>query len=104
VRNRHLATSISDAGWASVRIILEATAVYAGRRVVAVPPASTSQDCSGCGERIPTSVSVRTHVCTHGGLVLDRDEHAARTIHWAGQALRGLAGVPAGMNRASIGL
>jgi putative transposase len=89
-RNRHLAKSISDAGWAQFRSILEAKAAYAGRRVVAVPPAYTSQDCSGCGERVPKSLSVRTHVCTSCGLVMDRDENAARNIQWAGQALRGV--------------
>jgi putative transposase len=92
VRNRHLAKSIADAGWAQFRAILEAKAACARRRVIAVPPAYTSQDCSGCGTRIPKSLSVRTHVCTTCGLVLDRDENAARNIQWAGQALRGLAG------------
>jgi len=104
VRNRHLAKSISDAGWASFRIILEGKAAYAGRRVVAVPPAYTSQDCSGCGERVPKSLSIRTHICPSCGLVLDRDENAARNIQWAGQALRGLAGLPAGLNRESVAL
>jgi putative transposase len=104
VRNRHLAKSISDAGWASFRTILEAKAACAGRQVIAVPPAYTSQDCSGCGARVPKSLSVRTHLCTSCGLVLDRDENAARNIQWAGQALRGLAAVAAGTNRASIGL
>ena len=92
VRNHHLAKSISDAGWAQFRSILDAKAVCAGRRVIAVPAQYTSQDCSGCGERVPKSLSVRTHVCTSCGLVLDRDENAARNIQWAGQALRGLAG------------
>jgi putative transposase len=104
VHNHYLATSISDAGWAQFRAILEGKAAYAGRRVLAVPPAFTSQDCSGCGERVPKSLSVRTHVCTNCGLILDRDENAARNILWAGQALRGLAGVPAGMNREAPGL
>jgi putative transposase len=90
VRNRHLAKSISDAGWAAFRSILDAKAACAGRRVIAVPPAYTSQDCSGCGARVPKSLSVRTHVCTTCGLVLDRDENAARNIQWAGQALRGV--------------
>ncbi len=90
VRNHHLAKSIADAGWARFRAILEAKAACAGRRVIAVPPAYTSQDCSGCGARIPKSLSVRTHVCTSCGLVLDRDENAARNIQWAGQALRGV--------------
>jgi hypothetical protein len=46
VRNHHLATRISAAGWAAFRTILEAKAACAGRQVVAVPPAFTSQDCS----------------------------------------------------------
>jgi putative transposase len=93
VRNRHLAKSISDAGWAAFRTILEAKAACAGRQVIAVPPAYTSQDCSGvlpngsrCGERVPKSLSVRTHVCPSCGLVLDRDENAALNIRRAGQA------------------
>jgi putative transposase len=104
VRNRHLAKSISDAGWAQFRTILDAKAAYAGRRVIAVPAQYTSQDCSGCGERVPKSLSVRTHVCTSCGLVLDRDENAARNIQWAGQALRGVVALAAAMNRESIGL
>ena len=90
VQNSHLSKSISDAGWAQFRTILEGKAVYAGRRVVAVPPAYTSQDCSGCGERVEKSLSVRTHICPRCGLVLDRDENAARNIQWAGQALQGV--------------
>jgi putative transposase len=104
VRHRPLSTSISDAGWAQFRTIREGTAADAGRRVVAVPPAHTSQDCSGCGTRIPKRLSVRTHVCTNCGLVLDRDENAAKNMQWAGQALWGLVAVAAGMNRESAGL
>jgi putative transposase len=96
VRNRHLAKSIHDAGWAQFRAILEAKAACAGRRVIAVPAQYTSQDCSGCGARIPKSLSVRTHACTSCGLVLDRDENAARNIQWAGRALRGLVAGAAG--------
>jgi putative transposase len=99
VRNHHLAKSISDAGWAAFRTILEAKAAWAGRRVIAVPPAFTSQDCSGCGERVKKSLSVRTHVCHSCGLVMDRDENAARNIQWAGQALRGVGAVVPAMNR-----
>jgi putative transposase len=90
VRNRHLAKSISDAGWAQFRAILEGKAAYAGHQVIAIPAQYTTQDCSGCGERVPKSLSVRTHVCPTCGLVLDRDENAARNIQWAGQALRGV--------------
>jgi putative transposase len=92
VQNRHLAKSIHDAGWAQFRAILDAKAACAGRRVVAVPAQFTSQDCSGCGERVPKSLSIRTHICPSCGLVLDRDLNAALNIQRAGQALRGLAG------------
>jgi putative transposase len=90
VRNHHLAKSISDAGWAQFRSILTFKAACAGKRVVAIPAQYTSQDCSGCGGRVPKSLSVRTHVCPACGLVMDRDENAARNIQWAGQALRGV--------------
>jgi putative transposase len=97
VRNRRLAKSISDASWAQFRTTLAYKAACAGKRVVAVPAHYTSQNCSGCGERVPKSLSVRTHICPACGLVLDRDENAARNIlaagmQWTGQALRGLAG------------
>jgi putative transposase len=106
VRNHRLAKSIADASWAQFRAILEAKAVYAGRRVVAVPPAYTSQDCSGCGWRVLKSLSVRTHICPNpdGGLVLDRDENAAKNIERAGQALRGGVALAASKNRESAGL
>jgi putative transposase len=97
VRNHRLAKSITDAVWAQFRITLEYKAACAGKRVVAVPPHYTSQNCSSCGERVSKSLSVRTHICPSCGLMLDRDENAARNIlavgrQWAGQALRGLAG------------
>jgi putative transposase len=93
VRNPHLAKSISDAGWAGFRAILEAKAACAGRQVITVPAQYTSQDCSGvlpdgsrCLQRVAKSLSVRTHVCPSCGLVLDRDENAALNIRRAGQA------------------
>jgi putative transposase len=81
-----LNTSINDAGWYSFRLILACKAAWAGKRVEAIPPAYTSQECSGCGERIYKSLSVRTHVCTTCGLILDRDENAALNILRTGQA------------------
>jgi putative transposase len=97
VKNPYLAKSISDAGWAAFRTILDAKAVCAGRQVIAVPPAYTSQDCSGvlpdgrrCSQRVAKSLSVRTHVCPSCGLVLDRDENAALNILRAGQAPQAL--------------
>ena len=49
VKHHHLAKSISDAGWGAFLIILTHKAACAGRRIVAVNPAYTSQTCSGCG-------------------------------------------------------
>ena len=61
VKNHHLAKSISDAGWSAFLSILAAKAACAGRRVVAVPPAYTSQTCSGCGVLVAKGLSVRWH-------------------------------------------
>jgi putative transposase len=103
-RKAGLNKSIQDAGWRRFLSILAYKAACAGKRVEAVNPAYTSQDCSGCGARIQKSLPVRTHVCTNCGLILDRDENAARNVLWLGQSLRGFAGLPAGMNREPAGL
>src|SRR5262249_50658209 len=49
LKHHPLATSITDAGWSAFLSILSAKAACAGRSVVAVPPADTSQTCSGGG-------------------------------------------------------
>ena len=99
-----LNTSIHDAAWGHFLSILAFKAACAGKRVEVVSPAYTAQDCSGCGERIQKRLSVRTHLCTNCGLILDRDEHAARNLHWRGQRLRGLPALAGGMNREPVGL
>ena len=101
VKNRHVAKSISDAGWAQFRQILTFKAACAGKSVVAVPPAYTSQDCSRCGIRVPKSLSVRTHICPYCGLVMDRDENGASNVKQVGQTYRGVPGVPGSVNRES---
>jgi putative transposase len=104
VRNRHLAKSISDAGWSGFLTILSNKAASAGREVLAVDPAFTSQTCSGCGVLVQKGLSVRWHTCPDCGTSLHRDHNAARNIQWRGQRLRGLAGLPAGVNREPAGL
>ena len=91
LRNHHLAKSISDAGWSTFLDILAFKAVCAGKRAVAVPPAYTSQRCSGpnCGLIVAKGLSVRWHACPNCGTSLHRDHNAARNIERAGQALRG---------------
>ena len=80
VRNRHLAKSISDAGWSTFRRWLEYFGVKYGKVTVAVPPHYTSQTCSNCGETVYKALSVRTHQCPHCGYEADRDVNAAINI------------------------
>ena len=86
VKNRHLATAISDAGCARFRFWVEYLGPVQQLPVLAVPPQYTSQACSGCGMLVRTSLSVRNHLCPQRGLIRDRDHHAARVIRVAGVA------------------
>jgi putative transposase len=79
-RNSKLAKSILDAAWSQFINILELVAVKCGVYVVKVAPHNTSQNCSGCGVKVPKMLSVRTHECPSCGLILDRDENAAVNI------------------------
>jgi putative transposase len=89
LKNHRLAKSISDAGWSGFLSILAFKAVCAGKRVVAVPPAYTSQTCSGCGVLVHKGLSVRWHRCPDCGTSLQRDHNAAKNIERLGQSLRG---------------
>ena len=70
--------------WGMFRYVLTYKAECAGRVVVNINPAFTSQDCSGCGYRPPKeerkTLSDRIHFCPKCGLVLDRDTNSARTL------------------------
>jgi putative transposase len=98
VKNHHLAKSIADAGWSGFLAILAAKAAYAGRRVVGVPPAYTSQTCSGCGAVVKKGLSVRWHSCPDCGTSLHRDHNAARNIERLGQSLQGGVALAASEN------
>jgi putative transposase len=89
LKNHHLVKSISDAGWSGFLSILSVKAACAGRSVVAVPPAYSSQMCSGCGVLVHKGLSVRWHKCPDCGISLHRDHNAAKNIQSAGQVLRG---------------
>jgi putative transposase len=104
VKNHHLAKSIQDAGWSQFLSILHANAVWAGREVITVNPAFTSQTCSGCGVIVSKGLSIRWHSCPDCGTSLHRDHNAAKNIERAGQALRGGVALAASENRESVGL
>ena len=55
--------SIADAGWRQFITLLQAKAADAGRQVVVVPAAGTSQTCSTCGAYCPKPLSQRTDRC-----------------------------------------
>ena len=80
VKNHALAKSISDASWSAFLLLLAEKAERAARKVVRVSAHFTTQRCFRCGELVPKSLSVRTHVCSHCGYVEDRDINAARNI------------------------
>jgi putative transposase len=75
----NLAKSILDAGWAMFLFRVAYKAANAGATFEQGNPAGTSQECSGCGESVPKSLSERVHRCKCG-LVLDRDVNAARNV------------------------
>jgi putative transposase len=83
-RKAGLNKSIGDAGWGMFRFLLTYKAESAGRVVVNINPAYTSQDCSGCGYRPPKedqkTLRDRIHFCPRCGLTLDRDTNSARTL------------------------
>jgi putative transposase len=80
VKNHHLARSINDAAWGRFLAWVRYDGLIQGVPIVAVAPQFTSQQCSGGSKLVKKSLSERTHRCVHGGLVMDRDEKAARNI------------------------
>lgn len=75
-----LAKSIYDVSWGKFITILESVVVKYGVHLVKVNPHNTSQNCSGCGTKVPKTLSVRLHECHKCGLEMDRDENAAINI------------------------
>ncbi|HEV2460590.1 MAG TPA: transposase, partial [Ktedonobacterales bacterium] len=86
VQTHSFAKSSSAAGGSAFLAILACKAASAGKRVVAVDPAFSSQRCSGCGVMVQNGLSVRGHCCPECGTSLHRDQNAARTILRLGQS------------------
>jgi putative transposase len=80
VHNRCLAKSIGDAAWSLFFTLLFFKAACAGRTMVKVNPAYTSQDCSRCGHRQKMPLAEREFRCPCCQTVLDRDHNASLNI------------------------
>src|SRR5258706_2833404 len=90
-----LAKDVHDASWARFISMLRYKAEWAGARLIEVDPRNTSQECSGCGTKVPKGLADRQHDCPHCRLSLDRDLNAARNIlsrAGVGPGLRNVAG------------
>ena len=97
VHNHCLAKSIQDAAWSQFATFVSYKAAWAGRAYVAVNPAYTSQDCSGCGHRQKKTLAERIHVCSCCGVTLDRDHNAALNILRLGLQSLGLVPKSSGL-------
>jgi len=87
----YMAKSVLDASWNRFRTYVMYKAASAGRKMVLVSPAYTSQICSGCGTIVKKDLSERVHNCPRCSLTLDRDLNAAKNILRLG--LQSLVGI-----------
>jgi putative transposase len=87
-RNRHLALSISDAGFGDLRRQLTYKCDWYGSRlVIADRFYPSSKTCSGCGcVKESLGLAERVFDCDACGLSLDRDENAAVNLRRLGLA------------------
>lgn len=82
MRNRRLACSISDQGWAEFRRMLEYKMVWYGSTLQVIGRFEpTSKTCSSCGcVKSGLTLEDRVFVCPDCGLEIDRDLNAAINI------------------------
>jgi len=80
IQNHCLAKSIADASWSAFFSQVSSKAEEAGRHLVKVNPAYTSQTCSQCGHRQKMPLSERIFDCPCCHAHLDRDLNAAKNI------------------------
>lgn len=73
-----LAKSVRDAGWSKLNQMLAYKAAKAGRELVEVKAAGTSQTCPDCGQVKAKTLAERVHRCDCG-CVMNRD-HASAVI------------------------
>lgn len=91
LRNRHLARAVADASLAEIRRQLAYKTVWYGSNLLEAERFyPSSKTCSRCGvrkEELP--LWERTYRCDACGLVLDRDENAARNLAALAAAVAG---------------
>lgn len=80
IARTRLAKSTHDAGWGQFLQILSIKAEKAGLLAIAVNPNGTSQNCSGCGTKVPKKLMDRIHACPECGMTQERDHNAAINI------------------------
>jgi putative transposase len=95
VHNHCLSKSILDAAWSQFAQFLAYKAENAGRQLVWVNPAYTSQDCARCGHREVKKLSERLHQCPCCGFNTTRDHNAALNILRLGLQSLGIQSVEA---------
>jgi putative transposase len=94
VRNRHLALSISDAGWGEIVRQIGYKCLWAGKaHIKAGSFEPSTQTCSACGSRLTGERKLRLHQRTYRcacGAVHDRDRNAATNLRRYGLEALGL--------------
>jgi putative transposase len=80
VHNHCLSKSIMDAAWGQFAKYLSYKAENAGRKLIRVNPAYTSQTCSKCGHRESIKLSDRIYTCSCCKVSIDRDYNASLNI------------------------
>lgn len=83
-----LARSALDAAHCQFKQILNSKAENAGKKVILVNEAFTSQTCYSCGSRKKMELSDRTYSCDTCGYIKDRDVNGAFNIMKIGEGLR----------------
>jgi putative transposase len=82
LRNHRLARALHDAALAELRRQLAYKTAWRGGALIEAstfyPSSKTCSDCGAVKAKLP--LSERTYRCEHCGLVLDRDENAARNL------------------------
>lgn len=91
VHNHCLSKSIRDAAWSQFFDQLSCKAEEAGRTLVKVNPAYTSQDCSRCHHRQQMPLHERVYHCSCCHLSLDHDLNATYNSRGLGLQALGLS-------------